>query len=98
MKGLVLSLSVAMFVLSAATMMLTVVSAHTPRIAVTRSHEATDGAFRDGLFLGRIDAEQGRQRHVSSGRWSSEADRRSFVLGYQQGYGKTQATGVTVVD
>ncbi|MGD0426749.1 MAG: hypothetical protein ABSC10_08515 [Candidatus Acidiferrales bacterium] len=43
-------------------------------------------AFRDGLFLGRRDAESGRRRHLSSGRWSDDADRRFFVSGYLQGY------------
>jgi hypothetical protein len=47
---------------------------------------ATDAAYRDGLFLGRFDANQGRAAHMCVGRWSSEADRDSFVAGYKAGY------------
>ena len=48
----------------------------------------TDAAFRDGLFLGRQDAEQGRKPHLSTGRWSADADRRLFVSAYLQAYGE----------
>jgi hypothetical protein len=48
----------------------------------------TDAAFRDGLFLGRQDAEQGRKPHLSTGRWSVAEDRRLFVSGYLQAYGE----------
>jgi hypothetical protein len=48
----------------------------------------TEAAFRDGLFLGRLDAEHGRKPHLSTGRWSVEADRRLFVSGYLQAYGE----------
>jgi hypothetical protein len=47
---------------------------------------ATDGAFRDGLYLGKLAAEQGLTQHPASGRWSREQDRASFVAGYRQGY------------
>jgi len=46
----------------------------------------TDAAFRDGLFLARLDAENGRKPHLISGRWSSDADRRLFVAAYLQAY------------
>jgi hypothetical protein len=45
-----------------------------------------DAAFRDGLFMGRRDADGGKRRHLSSGRWSDDADRRLFVSGYLRGY------------
>ena len=48
----------------------------------------TDAAFRDGLFQGRLDAEQGRKPHLSTGRWSVDADRRLFVSGYLRAYGE----------
>jgi hypothetical protein len=48
----------------------------------------TDAAFRDGLFLGRQDAEHRRKPHLSTGRWSADADRRLFVSGYSQAYGQ----------
>lgn len=46
----------------------------------------TDGAFRDGLFLGRLAAERGIAPHVLSGRWATPADRASFEAGYHRGY------------
>ncbi len=46
----------------------------------------TDGAFRDGLYLGRLAAENGVAPHVVRGRWATEADRASFTAGYQKGY------------
>lgn len=51
---------------------------------------ATDAAYRDGLFLGQLDATQGRAAHISIGRWSSPADRESFAAGYQAGYAKLE--------
>jgi hypothetical protein len=48
----------------------------------------TDAAFRDGLFLGRQDAEHGRKPHLSTGRWNLEADRRLFVSGYIKAFGE----------
>jgi hypothetical protein len=47
---------------------------------------ATDAAFRDGLYLGKLSAKQGGSAHISRGRWSSESDRTAFVRGYQEGY------------
>ena len=43
-------------------------------------------AFRDGMFQARLAAQGGEKPHLSAGRWSSDADRRDFVAGYQQGY------------
>lgn len=47
---------------------------------------AGDGAFRDGLYLGRLSAESGRPFHAPMARWSTEKDRASFVAGYRSGY------------
>jgi hypothetical protein len=66
-------------------LMLVAAAVHNPRSDVRGS---TDAAFRDGLFLGRQDAEHGRKPHLSTGRWSVEADRRLFVAGYSQAYGE----------
>jgi hypothetical protein len=44
------------------------------------------GAFRDGLYLGRLAAERGQPRHVASGRWSATEDRTLFTMGYDHGY------------
>jgi hypothetical protein len=46
----------------------------------------TDGAFRDGLYLGRLAAESGAAPRVVAGRWATEADRASFTAGYHKGY------------
>src|SRR5437868_10052613 len=48
-----------------------------------------DAAFRDGLFIGRLDAQSGRQPHLASGRWQSDSDRRSFVTGYLRAHRDT---------
>ena len=48
--------------------------------------KANDGAYRDGLFVGRAHANSGIKQHIASGRWTSEADRRSFTEGYRRGY------------
>jgi len=48
----------------------------------------TDGAFRDGWYLGKLAAESGAAPHVAIGRWATLADRTSFTSGYQQGYGE----------
>jgi len=46
---------------------------------------ATDGAFRDGLYVGRLAAEGGRPPHPQIGRWSNEHDRTSFVRAIDAG-------------
>jgi hypothetical protein len=48
--------------------------------------QMTDGAFRDGLYLGRLAAERGDEPHVAIGRWATLQDRTSFTTGYQRGY------------
>ncbi len=48
---------------------------------------ATDGAFRDGMFMGQMDRSRALPHHVASGRWTTTADRVSFSQGYEQGYG-----------
>jgi hypothetical protein len=47
---------------------------------------ATDGAFRDGLYLGKIAADGGEQYRIAVGRWSRPDDRANFAAGYEQGY------------
>ena len=48
--------------------------------------QITDGAYRDGLFLGKFAAERGDTPHIAVARWSTVADRASFTAGYQRGY------------
>jgi len=51
-----------------------------------RTARATSAPYRDGLYLGRLTAARGGESHISTGRWTTEADRASFKTGYQQGY------------
>jgi hypothetical protein len=48
--------------------------------------QTTDGAFRDGLYLGRLTAERGSESHIASARWATDKDRASFTAGYRRGY------------
>lgn len=47
---------------------------------------AADGAFRDGLYIGKLAAKGGQLARPPIGRWSNERDRASFVDGYRRGY------------
>ena len=47
---------------------------------------ATDGAFRDGLYLGALDRAAGRTVAPPVSRWSAQQDRASFARGYRQGF------------
>jgi len=47
---------------------------------------ATDGAFRDGLYLGKLAAKNGEPARPAIGRWSTEHDRSMFTAGYRRGY------------
>jgi hypothetical protein len=58
------------------------------------SAQLTDGAFRDGLYLGRLAAQSGREHHISVGRWATTQDRSSFSAGYEQGYSEFLASRV----
>ena len=54
--------------------------------------QITDGAFRDGLYLGRLAAEGGSEPHVAIGRWATAEDRSSFTAGYHRGYSELLAS------
>jgi hypothetical protein len=45
-----------------------------------------DAAYRDGAYQAKIDVENGRKPHFSSGRWSTDQDRASFIAGYEDHY------------
>jgi hypothetical protein len=47
---------------------------------------AADGAFRDGLYLGKLAAEGGQPLRLAIGRWNTEQDRAMFSAGYHRGY------------
>jgi hypothetical protein len=52
---------------------------------------AADGAFRDGLYVGKLAAESGQTFRPGIGRWSTERDRNTFLAGYRRGYGEPLA-------
>jgi len=58
----------------------------------TDAELATDGAFRDGLYIGRIAAKTGQPLRPPIGRWSNEHDRTSFAAGYSRGYNDVLAS------
>ncbi len=51
---------------------------------------ATEGAYRDGLYLGRLHRKQGLPARPAPARWSRESDRQLFETGYNRGYNGTQ--------
>jgi hypothetical protein len=53
---------------------------------------AADGAFRDGLYVGRLAAQSGRPPRAATGRWSTQQDRASFAAGYTRGYNDVLAS------
>jgi len=42
--------------------------------------------YRDGMYLGRLAAEHGRPPRAPIGRWSRDADRSDFAVGFERGY------------
>jgi hypothetical protein len=60
--------------------------AYAANLAESVKVQAMDGAFRDGLYLGGLDARQGKGQHVASGRWATGKDRVSFAYGYSRAY------------
>jgi hypothetical protein len=56
---------------------------------------AADGAFRDGLYLGKLTADSGQPFRPGIGRWSSEQDRVMFTTGYRRGYREVVANAPT---
>ena len=54
--------------------------------------QTTNGAFRDGLYLGRLAAERGMAPRVARGRWATAEDQASFTAGYERGYKEVLAS------
>jgi hypothetical protein len=61
-----------------------------PTLGVDARLEA-DGAFRDGLYLGKLAAESGQAFSPAIGRWSTDQDRATFSEGYRRGYNESLA-------
>lgn len=72
----------------------TALLANSGRRLQTQSPEgvlATDGPFRDGLYLGKLTVESGRPLVPPIARWASARDRSSFIAGFRRGYGLSRA-------
>ncbi|HEX4544740.1 MAG TPA: hypothetical protein VH110_00180 [Candidatus Acidoferrum sp.] len=52
----------------------------------TDSSLEINAAYRDGVYLGKLDGQEGRKVRPSVGRWNAEVDRASFTTGYEKGY------------
>jgi len=52
---------------------------------------AANSAYRDGLFQGQLAASRNTASHVPVGRWSTQADKELFAIGYQDGYAQARA-------
>jgi hypothetical protein len=48
--------------------------------------QQNSAAYCDGLYLGKIDAAQGREAHVAVGRWAQPQDREAFAAAYRRAY------------
>ena len=93
MRKWVISVSVFALCLAAA---VAVVSASDRRDDLLPGHyQATNGSFRDGLYIGRLTAKQGRPNQPPVGRWSNKSDRDSFLAGYRQAYQAASVSGVS---
>jgi hypothetical protein len=76
----------------AATVALVGKAIHVRQVSTTDAIQQVDAAFRDGFYLGRLDAKDARKARPSLGRWNDARDRASFLAGYQQGYEEARAT------
>ena len=59
---------------------------------------ATNGAFRDGLYLGKLAARNGEEPRISTGRWVKDEDRSAFRDGYNRGFNQTLADRASTED
>lgn len=53
---------------------------------------ATDGAFRDGLYVGKLAAERGAAPRIPIARRAALEDRSFFSAGYREGYNEFLAS------
>ena len=76
----------------AATVRLAGKASHAKQVNTVDATQETNAAFRDGLYWGKLDAEDARKVRPSIGRWSEPKDRASFLAGYQRGYEEARVT------
>jgi hypothetical protein len=60
----------------------------------TQAGQAEIAAFRDGLYLSKLDSANGDDPHVSVARWSKANHRAAFAEGYGQGYKEGDAARI----
>jgi len=53
--------------------------------AMMQPDQASNAAFRDGLYQAKLAVERGGEARMPFGRWGASEDRASFVAGYQRG-------------
>jgi hypothetical protein len=87
-------ISLVVIPLGAATGGLVRKAGHAKQVSSVEATQETDAAFRDGFYLGRLDAEDARKVRPSIGRWNDPKDRASFLAGYQRGYEEARATKI----
>lgn len=72
-------------------LVITIAVAHGSNNDAANGNHASDGAFQDGTYLGRLAAQRGEAAHIASGRWATAADRKSFADGYAAAYDQALA-------
>jgi hypothetical protein len=87
------ALAIAIFL--GTTAMLTISNQSVKPPASAEAALAADGAFRDGLYLGKLAAERGQPQRAAIGRWFTEHDRSMFTAGYFRGYKQSVAEANT---
>jgi basic membrane lipoprotein Med (substrate-binding protein (PBP1-ABC) superfamily) len=87
----VMKLFIVVTVLAAIFLLITPTISNMDKGAVTDHHHATDAAFQDGTYLGKLAARQAQPAHVATGRWATAADRKSFADGYAAAYDEALA-------
>jgi hypothetical protein len=75
----------------AATGRLAYKASHVKQVSTGDATQEGDAPFRDGFYLGGLDAKDARIARPSIGRWNDLKDRASFLAGYQRGYEEVRA-------
>jgi len=68
-------------------------STYRANFAMVDASQATDPAFRDGMYQAKLDFQDGKRPHTAVGRWNTESARAQFVAGYQQAYREFSEAG-----
>jgi basic membrane lipoprotein Med (substrate-binding protein (PBP1-ABC) superfamily) len=82
---------IAATVLAATFLLITPAISNMDKGAVTGDHHATDAAFQDGRYLGKLAARQAQPAYAATGRWATAAERKSFADGYTAAYDEALA-------